>query len=129
MEEKVCNGASRKCSHAVGPGVLAVMPLKRVNIGGQPAANIADAAPSINVAPFPLCNSKANPLVLQAITASQGSVNVAPCQFAPAGQWSPGSKVVKIAGQPALTKSCKLKCIFNGEISISDAGQTSVSAK
>jgi hypothetical protein len=38
--------------------------------------------------------------------------------------WSPGASKTMIANMPALDNSCTLNCLWSGEISFSQAGQT-----
>lgn len=125
MSTKVCAGAMLKCSCGVAPSVLNVIP-HGVLTEDKPAATIMDNALLVNIPPFGLCNSPANPAVAAAIVASGGTVTQAPCAFVPASPWMPGAVKTLIGGVPALTGSCKLMCIFAGAIEIEMPGQVSV---
>jgi hypothetical protein len=63
MAQVVCNSAQLLCSFGTVPGSLVVTPEKRVNVAGQPAANIQDFAPFKNIQPFGMCTTVSNPQV------------------------------------------------------------------
>lgn len=123
MGFQVCHGAGLQCSFGVAPAVLSVLPINRVMVGGVPAANIMDSKPFINIAPFGMCTSLANPLVAAATTAALGVLTPQPCMPVTAAPWMPGSPTVLIANMPALNNSCKCMCSWGGVISVIQPGQ------
>jgi len=62
MPQHVCHGALLACSFGVAPSSLMVLPTNRVMTSSQPAATIMDHQPMVNIAPFGLCMSLANPV-------------------------------------------------------------------
>ena len=71
MGQQVCMGAMLSCSFGVAPGSLMVLPLSQV-MTTTPAANIMDNKPMVNVLPFGMCQSLANPMVAAATAAALG---------------------------------------------------------
>lgn len=63
MPQQVTMGAMLQCSFGVAPSTLVVLPLNRVLCEGPPAADIMDHIPLVNILPFGMCNSPANPEV------------------------------------------------------------------
>ena len=66
MPKQVVNGAMLQCSFGMAPSSLVVLPTKMANVGGIPAANIMDYVPIVNILPFGMCSSIANPTVASA---------------------------------------------------------------
>ena len=122
----VCLGASLQCSFGVAPSALLVLPANRVMVGGVPAANIADCAPIVNVPPFGMCTSMANPAVAAATAAAFGVLTPMPCMPVPAGMWVAGAPTVMLGPMPALNNSSRLMCAFGGVIGIVAPGQATV---
>jgi hypothetical protein len=120
MPNHVCHGATLQCTMGLAPGTLAVLPIKMVNTSNVPAANIMDHVPMVNIMPFGMCQSLANPQVAAATAAALGVLTPMPCiPMTPA----PCSPTVMLANQPALNKSSMLMCIWAGQISITLEGQ------
>ena len=69
MPQQLCNGALRQCGMGMAPSSLVVLPVNRVNTGNQPDANIMDNIPLVNIMPFGMCMSPANPAVAAATAA------------------------------------------------------------
>lgn len=120
----VCAGATMACSFGTAPGVLSVLPTNRVFTGGPPAATIMDFAPMVNIPPFAMCTSLANPQVASATAAAFGVLTPQPCVPVTVAPWVTGSPTVLIGGMPALNNSSTLMCTWAGVISISNPGQT-----
>jgi hypothetical protein len=120
MAMQVCMGASMQCSFGAAPSTLVVLPDKLV-LTGTPAANIMDGKPIVNVPPFGMCSSMANPTVAAATAAAQGALTPKPCV-----PMTPGAPTVLIGGMPALDNSSKLTCTWGGVIQIVSAGQGTV---
>ncbi|MFZ9811939.1 MAG: DUF4280 domain-containing protein, partial [Burkholderiaceae bacterium] len=94
---------------------------------GTPAANIMDHIPMLNIPPFGMCQSLANPTVAAATAAALGVLTPMPCIPATPAPWIPGSPTVTLGGMPALQDSSKLNCLWAGVISVSQPGQQTVS--
>lgn len=126
MPELVCNGAMMKCSMGLAPSTLVVLPINRVMNNNNPQANIMDNKPMVNILPFGMCQSLANPVVAAATSAAMGTLTPMPCIPNTPGPWMPGNPTVMIGNQPALNKSCNLMCMWAGVINIQMPGQFSV---
>lgn len=121
----VCGGAVLQCSFGMSPMPMTVLPKSRVN-NVMPAANIMDNVPFVNIPPFVMCSSMANPAVAAATAAALGALTPMPCTPAITAPWSPGSPTVLVGGQPALNNSSQLLCAFGGCIGIKMAGQLQI---
>jgi hypothetical protein len=124
MPENVCMGATLQCSFGAAPSKLVVLPANKVMTSNVPAANIMDHKPNVNIMPFGMCSSMANPAVAAATSAAMGVLTPQACTPMTMAPWVPGAPTVLIANQPALDTPSKLICSFGGSISIQDAGQT-----
>lgn len=111
-----------KCSFGTAPSSLIVLPVNRV-VQSMPAANIMDNKPLVNILPFAMCQSPANPLVAAATAAAMGVLTPQPCIPATAAPWVPGCATVLIANMPALNDSSKLICSYGGIIEVTNPGQ------
>jgi hypothetical protein len=125
MAIQVVSGAMLKCSYGVAPSSLNVLPINRV-MAGAPAANVMDMIPMLNIPPFGMCQSMANPMVAAATAAALGVLTPMPCIPMPAGPWSPGSPKVKIGEMKALSNNSKATCAWGGQIQILMPGQMTV---
>lgn len=123
MGIQVCNGASLMCSFGIAPSSLVVLPQNRVMTSNQPAANIMDHKPLVNIMPFGMCSSLANPTVASATSAALGTLTPMPCVPATISPWIVGSPTVMLGNQPALNNTCKLMCTWAGSISVVMPGQ------
>jgi len=118
MGMPVVNGALLMCTFGLAPSSLVVIPQNRTMIGGLPAANIMDNKPFVNVLPFGLCNSLANPVTASLTVAALGVLTPGPCIPTIPAPWVPGSPTVMVANFPALTNTCQLVCAYGGQISV-----------
>ncbi len=123
MPQQVVAGASMMCTFGAAPSVLSVLPANRTLTGGPPAANIMDNKPMVNIPPFGVCMSLANPTVASATAAALGVLTPMPCVPVTAAPWAPGSPNVIIGGMPALNNTSKCMCNWGGVISITVPGQ------
>lgn len=112
------------CSMGVAPSALMVLPDKMVLGENKPAATIMDNKPMVNIMPFGMCTSLANPQVAAATSAALGVLTPMPCVPVTPAPWMPGSPTVLIKNQPALNNSSKLMCNWGGVISVLNAGTT-----
>ena len=126
MGLQVVNSAPCTCSFGTAPSSLMVLPTNCVNASKQPAATIMDNIPFVNVMPFAMCTSLANPAVAAATAAALGVLTPMPCTPVPAGPWVVGVPTVTIKGMPALDDASKLMCSYAGVITITFAGQATV---
>jgi hypothetical protein len=111
------------CSFGVAPSALVVLPTNRVLTSNMPAANIIDNKPMVNILPFGMCTSLANPTVASATSAAMGVLTPMPCVPVTAAPWAPGSPTALLANMPALNNSSKLMCNWGGIISVVVPGQ------
>jgi hypothetical protein len=108
----------------VAPGTLTVLPVNMVMTSSQPAANIMDNKPMVNIAPFGMCTTLTNPAVAAATSAAMGVLTPQPCVPVTTAPWVPGAPTVLVANQPALNNSSKLMCQWGGVIQVLVPGQT-----
>jgi len=96
--------------------------------GPAPIATIADIAPFVNIGPFTLCTSLANPAVATATAAALGVLTPMPCTPVVPAPWTPGSPTVLVQGRPALTNYSTCLCAYGGLITIVVPGQVTAFA-
>jgi hypothetical protein len=120
---QVVNGAQLMCSQGMAPSALVVLPMNRVMSSNQPAANIMDNKPMLNILPFGMCMSPANPTVAAATAAALGVLTPMPCIPATTAPWAPGAPTVLLANMPSLDNTCKLMCMWAGVIQVVSPGQ------
>ncbi len=122
MPNQVCMTAPLQCTFGLAPSTLLPTP-KTVMTSNMVAANILDNIPFVNIPPFGMCNSMANPAVAAATAAALGVLTPMPCTPVFPGPWAPGAANVMLCGAPALDDVSKLTCAFGGVVSINFAGQ------
>ena len=122
MPQQVSMGAMMACSFGAAPSSLVVLPDNMTTAEGPPAATIMDNIPMVNIMPFGMCSSLANPEVAAATAAALGVLTPMPCVPVTPAPWVPGSPTVMIGGQPALNNTCKCMCTWAGVITITEAG-------
>lgn len=127
MGVQVVMGATLQCSMGVAPSSLMVLPTNRV-LGTTPAANIMDNKPFLNILPFGMCQSPANPTVAAATAAAMGVLTPMPCVPATMAPWVPGCPKVLIGNMPALENGSKLMCNWGGVIQVVSPGQVKVTS-
>jgi hypothetical protein len=115
-------GSQMKCSMGAAPSAL--MPtFKPIMTNNKVAANIMDHVPMLNILPFGVCKSLANPTVAAATAAAMGTLTPMPCIPATPAPWIPGAPTVLVANFPALDNTSKLMCMWAGVIEFTDASQ------
>jgi len=117
MPIQVTTGAMLQCSFGAAPSTLQVLPTGRVMAGDMPI---------VNIPPFGMCSSIANPTVAAATAAALGVLTPMPCVPATPAPWLPGVPTVMSGGMPVLDNTCKLMCLWAGVIQIVSPGQTTV---
>lgn len=123
MAIHVCMGATLMCSFGVAPSSLVVLPTNRTLTSNMPAANIMDHIPMVNILPFGMCTSLANPTVAAATAAALGVLTPMPCIPVTPAPWIPGAPTVMVGNMPGLDNNCKLMCAWAGVIQITVPGQ------
>lgn len=124
----VMGGTGIQCSFGMAPSVLNVLPAARV-MSGMALATIMDNVPLVNIMPFGMCSSMANPTVAAATAAALGALTPMPCIPVIPAPWAPGSPTVLIGGKPALNNSCTLTCAYGGVIRIAGPGAVNIQVK
>lgn len=114
--------AMLQCSFGMAPSTLQVLPMNRVTVEGKPAANIMDNKPFVNILPFGMCQSLANPTVASATAAALGVLTPMPCTPVIPAPWAPGAPMTRIANMPALTSGSQCMCAYGGVITINMPG-------
>lgn len=130
MPNLVVSGAKLKCSQAMPPSTstLTVIPMGNSwQIEGKPVATVKDNIPMMNISSFGMCKSKTNPAVIAATAAASGVETPAPCVPVILSPWTSGSQEASINDSVALNDKSKCTCAYNGNIKITDSGQTIVS--
>ena len=117
-------GATLMCTFGTAPSSLVVLPTNNTLTSYVPAANIMDNVPMVNILPFALCTSLANPTVASATSAAMGVLTPMPCVPVIPAPWVPGSPTVILGNMPALNDTCKLMCAYGGVIQVTLPGQT-----
>ncbi len=125
MPQHVCNGAMLQCSFGAAPSSLVVLPKNKMLTSNQPAANIMDNVPMMNIMPFGTCTSPSNPTVAAATAAALGVLTPMPCVPVIPAPWKPGAPTVLLSNQPTLDNTSTLNCAWGGVIAINNPGQTS----
>ncbi|MBL8484936.1 MAG: DUF4280 domain-containing protein [Rhodocyclaceae bacterium] len=123
MANQVCHGAVLQCTFGMAPSTLVVLPVHMVMTSNVPAANIMDHKPMVNIMPFGMCQSLANPTVAAATAAAFGVLTPMPCIPNTPAPWVPGAVTNLLDNQPALNDTSKLMCVWAGVISVNFAGQ------
>lgn len=121
----VCGGAMMMCSFGAAPSTLNVLPANKVSTS-MPIATVMDNVPLVNIMPFGMCTSMANPQVAAATEAALGVLTPLPCVPVTSAPWFPGSLTVLIANYPALSNTSKLICNWGGIIQITNPGTMNI---
>jgi hypothetical protein len=115
--------ATVMCSFGMAPSTLNVLPTSMVLVEGKPIATITDSVGMLNLPPFGMCTSLANPTVASATTAAMGVLTPMPCTPMPV-PWTPGVPLVLAGGKPVVNATCTTTCSFGGMITITVPGST-----
>jgi hypothetical protein len=126
MAMQVCMGAMMQCSFGLAPSSLVVLPTNTVFTGQVPDANIMDHIPMVNIMPFGMCTSLANPTVAAATAAALGVLTPMPCIPNTPSPWVPGAPTVMLGNSPTLDDTSKLMCVWAGVIAFNTAGEMTV---
>jgi len=123
MGMHVTTGAMLMCSFGAAPSTLNVLPLSMTMSSNMPAANIMDNKPFVNILPFGVCMSLANPTVAAATTAALGVLTPMPCVPVTPAPWIVGAVTTLVGNMPALNNMSKCMCMWGGVISVTLPGQ------
>jgi len=123
MPMHVCSTALLQCSFGAAPTPMVVLPTNKTMTGFMPAANIMDHIPMVNIMPFGVCSSPANPTVAAATAAKLGVMTPMPCVPVTPAPWVPGAPTVLLGNMPALNSTSKLMCTWGGVIQVVTPGQ------
>jgi hypothetical protein len=115
-----------QCSFGMAPSSLVVLPTNKVFTDEVPDANIMDHVPMVNIMPFGMCMSPANPEVAAATAAAMGVLTPMPCIPNTPAPWVPGAPTVLLANFPTLDNTSQLMCIWGGVITFVDPGEETV---
>jgi hypothetical protein len=115
-----------QCSFGLAPSSLVVLPPNRVMTQQVPDANIMDHKPMVNIMPFGMCTSIANPTVASATAAALGVLTPMPCIPNTPAPWVPGEPTILLGNFPALDNNSKLMCIWAGVIQFITPGEFTV---
>ena len=105
-----------QCSFGLAPSSLVVLPTNMTYTDQVPDANIMDHVPMVNIMPFGMCTSLANPTVAAATAAAMGVLTPMPCIPNTPAPWIPGAPTVVLGNAPALDNISKLMCAWAGVI-------------
>lgn len=122
MATQVVMGAMTMCTFGMAPSVATFMPTNKT-LATTPAGNITDSKPLLNVMPFGMCVSLANPVVAAATAAALGVLTPMPCIPATVVPWLPGTPTVFVGAMPATDLKCKAMCMWGGVVSVVVPGQ------
>jgi hypothetical protein len=126
MPMQVCMGATMQCTFGMAPSSLVVLPVNRVMTDQVPDANIMDHIPMVNIMPFGMCQSVANPTVAAATAAALGVLTPMPCIPNTPSPWVAGAPTVLLGNQPTLDNVSQLMCIWGGVITFTNPGEQTV---
>ena len=126
MPYQTCMGATLRCSFGMTPSELVVLPLHRVLTNERPDANIGDHTPLVNILPFGMCLSVANPEAEAATAAALGVPMPVPCIPATPMPWISEASTVLLDGLPSLSSDSKLMCLRGGVITFVQPVEKSV---
>ena len=126
MPMQVCMGAMMQCSFGMAPSSLVILPKNETFTDQVPDANIMDHVPMVNIMPFGMCTSLANPTVAAATAAALGVLTPMPCIPNTPAPWVTGAPTVILGNFPTLDNVSKLMCIWGGVIQFSTPGEMTV---
>lgn len=100
------------------PSAMQVIP-SGVTSSNQPMATIMDNKPFVNIMPFGLCNSLANPITASQTAAALGVLTPGTCTPVIPAPWMPGSSTVLVGNLPALNDTSTCVCAYGGVVQVS----------
>lgn len=125
MGQIVVSDATLACSFGTVTSKLQVTSQTKCLSDGKPAATIKDMAANVNIPPFGMCTSMANPQVAAATAAALGVLTPQPCTLMAAGTWTVSKPGLMVSGIPCLCNDAGLMCTMGaGNIMVAMPGQT-----
>jgi hypothetical protein len=119
-------GAMMQCSFGLAPSSLVVLPQNETFTDQVPDANIMDHVPMVNIMPFGMCTSPANPTVAAATAAAMGVLTPMPCIPNTPAPWVTGAPTVILGNFPTLDNVSQLMCMWGGVIQFLNPGEMTV---
>ncbi|MDR2794350.1 MAG: DUF4280 domain-containing protein [Holosporaceae bacterium] len=114
------------CPMGVAPTPLTVLPASMVMGKTGPIGSAPDCVPFLNIVPFGVCMSMANPTTAALTAAALGILTPGPCIPTPAGIWLPMKPTVMTKLGPILNSDTMLICAYGGVIKPASPGQVTV---
>lgn len=124
----VCPGSMVQCPFGVAPTPLVFLPTSMVFGPSGPMGTIIDFVPFLNIIPFGVCKSLANPMTAALTAAAFGVLTPGPCIPVPVGTWLPAKPTVITKLGPIINNSSKIICAYGGTIQINSSTQGTVMA-
>ncbi len=123
MGRIACLGAMLQCSFGMAPSTFSVFDPTRPTLtpAKLPIGNIMDNKPIVNIPPFGMCQSMANPTVASATAAAMGTLTPMPCMPVIVAPWAPPGQL-RISNFPVLLDNACCMCTWGGQISIKFPG-------
>jgi len=119
----VVEGATLKWSFGSQESRLKIPDRHGIYIYEKSQANIMDFKPNVNILPFGLCSSLANPTVAAATAANNGKLKKMPCVPVVTMPWINGKPDTLVDRFPALLNISTNLCLWCGLITIENNGQ------
>jgi len=123
-----CLGMSIKCAFGTAPTPLSVLPTSRVMVSKRPAANIFSSLAVVNILPFGMCFSPANPAFVAATAAALGVPTPVPCVPVVVSPWTPSHPTRLVGKSPVQGQTSFAMCAWAGVIAPLVPGQFQVLA-
>lgn len=123
MPQHICNGTMIMCNFGMAPSTLTALPHGGEDADEQPQATILDHLPMVNIPPFALCMSPANPELASATVAAMGALIPTPCRPVTPAPWTPGSHPVPDGDALLLDSTSSLQCQWGRAITLLDTRQ------
>ncbi|MED4351061.1 DUF4280 domain-containing protein [Schinkia azotoformans] len=119
----VVAGATLSCTQGNQTSRLTMPVSHGVYVKEKAQMNVMDFQPSVNIQPFGLCQTTANPVVAAATAANYGVLTPMPCTPVVTMPWINGKDDQLIENFSALTNQSFNMCLYSGTIKVEDDGQ------
>lgn len=119
----VVAGATLSCSQGDQTSILKMPVSHGVYVKNKAQMNILDFKPFVNIQPFGLCQTLANPTVAVATAANNGVLTPMPCTPVVTMPWINGKDDQLVENFPALINQSINMCLYCGTIKVEDDGQ------